>query len=547
MQKLKRALAFLFSLAMVIGLFTNAGLEIEASTNNTVTIYYNNSSWSQAYIHYQQANGTWTNVPGERMTATSEVNGYKWKATINLGSKTSTQVCFNDGNNNWDSRNGANYTVSTGTCGIKNGSQETIHTATPTPTPELFTCDFSMDKTSPQIVGTTVKFTGYTYDMPYHMYNNYAYTIHKQGTDASKDAYVYAYTDNSTTPVSYLGSYEFNEAGTYDITFRAIQYSGYTATKTKTIRINENVVTPTPSTEKTLYFGNYYTDWNNVYAYVWNNDSDAKVFEAAIYDRVAKVYEVKIPGNYKNIIFKNTRNTWDLQTEDLEIPTDYKDYYKPNESGNKPKGSWSGYCNKAFRCSIDIGLASPQIVGTKIPLIGRTYEDFPYHMYNNYCFVIHKQGTEESQDKWIYVLSNEAPQYKAEWIPNEPGIYDVSFHAIQYSGYTAVDTKTVVISQNQTNSKTVTLYYANDSYKNAYIHYKVGNGNWTSGHGVKMTRTYEKSGYTWKYVIEVEEGNPQVTVCFNDGNGNWDSNNGANYVVNSSVAGVKDGKFNSGL
>lgn len=219
MQKLKRALAFLFSLVMVIGLFTNAGLEIEASTNNTVTIYYNNSSWSQAYIHYQQANGTWTNVPGERMTATSEVSGYKWKATINLGSKTSTQVCFNDGNNNWDSRNGANYTVSTGTCGIKNGSQETIHTATPIPTPELFTCDFSMDKTSPQIVGTTVKFTGYTYDMPYHMYNNYAYTIHKQGTDASKDTYVYAYTDNSTTPVSYLGSYKFTESGTYDITF----------------------------------------------------------------------------------------------------------------------------------------------------------------------------------------------------------------------------------------------------------------------------------------------------------------------------------------
>lgn len=547
MQKFKKALAFLFSIAMVIGLFTNMGLEIEASTNNTVTVYYNNNSWSQAFIHYQQANGTWTNVPGERMTATSEVSGYKWKATIDLGSKTSTQVCFNDGNNNWDSRNGANYTVSAGTWGIKNGSQETIQIATPTPTPELFTCDFNMNKTSPQTVGTTVEFTGYTYNMPYHMYNNYAYTIHKQGTDVSTDAYIHAYTDNSTTPVSYLGSYKFQEAGTYDITFRAIQYSGCTATKTKTIRINENVVTPTPSTEKTLYFGNYYTDWNSVYAYVWNNDSDGKVFEAVIYDRVAKVYEVKIPGNYKNIIFKNTRNTWDLQTEDLEIPTDSKDYYKPYESGNKPKGSWSVNCNRAFRCSIDIGLTSPQIVGTKIPLIGRTYEDLPYHMYNNYCFVIHKQGTEESQDETIHVLSNEAPQYKTDWTPKEPGIYDVSFHAVQYSGYTAVDTKTFVISQNQTNSKTVTLYYANDSYKNAYIHYKVGNGNWTSGHGVKMTRSYDKKGYTWKYVIEVEEGNPQVTVCFNDGNGNWDSRNGLNYVVNSSVAGVKDGILDMGL
>ncbi|MBD5089451.1 MAG: hypothetical protein HDT30_11710 [Clostridiales bacterium] len=547
MQKFKKALAFLFSLAMVISLFANVGLEIEASTNNTITVYYNNNSWSQANIHYQQANGTWTNVPGEKMTATSEVSGYKWKATIDLGSNSSTQVCFNDGNNNWDSQNGANYTVSTGTCGIKDGKQEAINIVTPTPTPELFTCDFDMDKTSPQTVGTTVDFIGYTYNMPYHMYNNYAFVVHKQGSDASQDTYIQAYKDNSTTPTSYLGGYKFKEAGIYEVTFRAMQYSGYIATKTKTITINANVVTPTPNAEKILYFNNYYSKWNNVYAYVWNNNADAKVFETVIYDKVAKVYEVKIPGNYKYIIFKNTKDTWDLQTEDLEIPTDYNNYYSPTEAGNKPKGFWNGYCNRAFQCSLDIGLTSPQIVGTSIPLIGRTYDDMPGHRYNSFCFVIHKQGTDESKDKTIHVLSNEAPQYKTQWTPTEPGIYDVSFHAIQYSGYTAVDTKTFVISQNQTQSKTVTIYYANDSYKNAYIHYKVGNGYWTSNSGMQMTRTYDKNGYTWKYVIEVEDENPQITVCFNDGLGNWDSKNGLNYVVNSFSAGIKDGKIDSGV
>lgn len=88
--------------------------------------------------------------------------------------------------------------------------------------------------------------------------------------------------------------------------------------------------------------------------------------------------------------------------------------------------------------------------------------------------------------------------------------------------------------------KTGTIYYANSSY----IHYKVGNGNWTSTPGMQMTKTSEKSGYTWKYEIEVEDENPQATVCFNDGSGNWDSKHGENYIITSSVAGIKDGKVN---
>ena len=56
MKSLKKVFAFLLSLAVVIGIFANAGLEINANTNNTVTVYYS-SSWNQAYIHYRQADG----------------------------------------------------------------------------------------------------------------------------------------------------------------------------------------------------------------------------------------------------------------------------------------------------------------------------------------------------------------------------------------------------------------------------------------------------------------------------------------------------------
>ncbi len=439
MKSLKKVFAFLLSLAVVIGIFANAGLEINANTNNTVTVYYS-SSWNQAYIHYRQADGTWTNVPGEKMSKSSEVNGYNWKATINLGNNSSTQVCFNDGNNNWDSRNAQNYTVSKGSYGIKNGTVTSVAapTATPTATPELFTCDFDMNVTSPQFVGTTVHFTGYEYDMPYHMYNNFMYVIHKQGADAANDKYISAYKDYASGKTCYTASHEFTEAGTYEVTFKAMQYSGYTATKTKTIVINNK------QEEKTLYFSNYYSKWDKVYAYVWNNNSDAKVFEAKVYDKMAKVYEVTIVGNYKNILFKNTKDGWDMQTADLVIPTDRKNCFSANNTENRTNGYWYEYTNKAFSCTLTIQQSSPQNVGTAISLFGEPGKDMPGHRYNNYYFIVHKQGTNENQDKRI-AATPATGGHTATWEPTEAGTYEVSYCASNYAGYTAVDTKTFVI------------------------------------------------------------------------------------------------------
>ena len=67
-------------------------------------------------------NGNWTSVPGVAMTATNEVSGYTHKYTINLGTSTYANVCFNDGKGNWDSRNGANYFFEKGTYKFSNGN-----------------------------------------------------------------------------------------------------------------------------------------------------------------------------------------------------------------------------------------------------------------------------------------------------------------------------------------------------------------------------------------------------------------------------------------
>ena len=87
---------------------------------NTITIYY--KGYSTPYIHYQVGNGNWTSVPGVAMAATNEVSGYTHKYTINLGTATYANVCFNDGKGNWDSRNGANYFFEKGTYKFSNGN-----------------------------------------------------------------------------------------------------------------------------------------------------------------------------------------------------------------------------------------------------------------------------------------------------------------------------------------------------------------------------------------------------------------------------------------
>lgn len=87
--------------------------------DDEVTIYY--KGYSTPYIHYQIGVGEWTDVPGFEMTKTNEVNGYTHKYTIHLNDATYANVCFNDSNGNWDSRNGENYKFYAGTYTYSNG------------------------------------------------------------------------------------------------------------------------------------------------------------------------------------------------------------------------------------------------------------------------------------------------------------------------------------------------------------------------------------------------------------------------------------------
>ena len=91
-----------------------------APSGNKVTIYYN-TGWSTAYAHYKIGNGEWTSVPGVQMS-NSSYSGYK-VITIDLGTSTNLTGCFNNGNGDWDSKNGSNYYfASAGTYTVSNGN-----------------------------------------------------------------------------------------------------------------------------------------------------------------------------------------------------------------------------------------------------------------------------------------------------------------------------------------------------------------------------------------------------------------------------------------
>ena len=107
-----------------------------------------------------------------------------------------------------------------------------------------------------------------------------------------------------------------------------------------------SITTPSPTATTTVApattvkFDNSIAKWNNVYAYVWNNTQDFKLFSPT--DATNNIYTFEIAGSYNYILFKNTGDTtsWILQTKDLQMPKDSKNCYKPYATYTKPDGEW---------------------------------------------------------------------------------------------------------------------------------------------------------------------------------------------------------------
>nr|MCR5608469.1 hypothetical protein [Lachnospiraceae bacterium] len=97
---------------------------LSKKSSNTTTIYY--KGYDKPYIHYCVEGQNWTNVPGFAMNEDTSLDGYTHKYTIDLSNSSKVYVCFNDGNGNWDSGNGQNYTFEKGVYTYSNGKLKKI-------------------------------------------------------------------------------------------------------------------------------------------------------------------------------------------------------------------------------------------------------------------------------------------------------------------------------------------------------------------------------------------------------------------------------------
>ena len=187
-----------------------------------------------------------------------------------------------------------------------------------------------------------------------------------------------------------------------------------------------------------------------------------------------------------------------------------------DEDGNRVRKTIDNYEIKPLEVSsLKTDKPSPQAIGNVITISAETSFE-AYYRYNVHKFTVTKDGVSQT-------LNNFGSNSVA-WAPTEPGIYTITYYVKDSADQEA--TKSIQFEIKEADETKTTIYYK--GYDNPYIHYKVGNGQWTAAPGVKMEKSDDVSGYPYKMIIDLNDAN-NMTACFNNGNGQWDSNNGRNY------------------
>ena len=569
---------------------------------NAVTIYY--KGYSSPYIHYQVGDGNWTTAPGKAMTPDTTVDGYTHTYTIDLGTSDYANVCFNDGNNNWDSKNGQNYKFKkgTGTYTFKNGviTPIAVDNNFGIKSFDITPADGKIEAGDYVSMKVTLKnaASGAVSKFTYLDSNNKEYTI-----------YDYASASGCL--------WQFSKAGTYRVRVYSKESSGSTsyvmAEKTvfvaeKKLKIESFDLTPEDgnitagdSVEMKVKLKNATSSAVSKFTYLDSNNKEYTICDYASVSGCS--WQTSKAGAYKVRVYsKESYNAKDYVMAEKTVTVSPKKEFKIDNAEVFP--SDSTYVNGCVSCYITAS-------GGKTPY---TYE-FGYTQDGNtktekttnssYYFYAKKGGditvfakVTDADGKTLtktfkpikvnaltiknIVTSPTSPQYvgtkiniKAdiEYSQSKYGRYNYLKYEIKKDGnvvetledpynasvdWTPTEAGNYTITCNmgdmsgQSATKTVN-YVVNKKdttdnivaiyyvgYQSPYIHYQVENGSWTNAPGYKMAATNEKDGYSHKYVINLGDKN-YANVCFNDGNGNWDSNNGKNYRFNKGTYTFKNG------
>ena len=497
-------------------------------------IYYKNDSYAQAYIHYQVKDGSWTAVPGVKMEKTSEIDGYNWKYEIDLGDKELAYVCFNNGSGNWDSKNGSNYTVQAGVMGIKNGNVTPITitptnkpTATPTnkptatPTNKPTATPTNKPTATPTPVGkklTTVYYSNKNYNQAYIHFktNNGSWTAApgiKMDDNTSNNGYTWKYVidldhaDGATVCFNNgNGSWDSKNGSNYSVGVGSYGIQNGTVEK-----LQEGM---TVSLTANKAVGGIFNEAK--FTAQANGGTEPYTYKFAI------VNKGNIPGQYS--YYNGNGNSYSY------VPYtagDYDIYVKATDANGKEAVTYISYTIEGAKWGSFTATAADHKVGTPVTLEAE-YINVKPDSYNRYSFQIAKDGEEET--------IGTGSVGKLVWTPKEAGTYVITAQFHHYTGSVMETSMEYTVSEGNT-----AMVYYNTSWSNAYIHYSIDGGKtWTALPGVAMEKCSDKSGYTFKYAIDLEDYSNAI-ICFNNGNGSWDSRNGNNYNVQTGVFGISNG------
>ena len=550
---------------------------------NQVTVYY--KGYSSPYIHYQVGNGSWTSAPGVKMETSSDVDGYTHMASIDLGSASSLTACFNDGNGSWDNNNRNNYTFTAGYYTLKDGVVTKISKPTKTLGITSLTTNYSKGvtglrsvtiSTGSQNAQGTVKYTYTDTDA-----NGTTKTIKANTTESSV----------SWSPSSY-GTHKLKVTATDGVTtatktidFVVNEYAKVTMSAPEKTSVGKattftmNATGGTGNLKYKLYYTKSFSSNKVLIQSSTNNTLTWKPTETGTYQiwyaisdeggdlnhefgykqvTVEEKAEAKTVIYYKGystpyIHYKIGNGTWtnapgvkmdsssdvDGYTHMIEI--DLGDADNITACFNNGNGSWdsnggnnytfgegyytfaNGTINKIEKPSSELRIKS--ITCDKGDTI--KYGDKATFTINaaggSGAYTYSMTTTAYGSGRTLNLLSNSTSN-TASWTPDYPRVIYITAHVTDSTGKTVSYTEHFTVKEVTTNE--ITIYYK--GYDNPYIHYKIGNGSWTSVPGVAMTATSEKSGYTHKITIDLGD-ETNITACFNNGNGSWDSNSGNNY------------------
>ena len=457
------------------------------TTDNLVVIYY--VGYYSPYIHYQVENGSWTNAPGYKMIATNEKDGYSHKYVINLGDKNYANVCFNDGNGNWDSNNDKNYRFNKGTYTFKNG------VITPVEDDKFGIESFDITPADGKIEAGD--------------YVSMKVTLKNATSDAvSKFTYLDS-NNHEVTIYDYAGAsgclWQFNKSGTYRVRVYSKESYGSTnyvmAEKTVTVAEKQplkiNQFNINSNTGSVPFCDNVNMSVNASggkapyqYEFAMNQYNTRTVLQPFSTKNIFTVIPEYI-GNYNyEVTVKDATGATVTVTKSIYVAQACIDNLNVSSSTVK--------VNDIVKFSADIKNLSSLV----------TYHDYTYTV------------TKDNKTETLTTNSDRT----ANWTPKEAGKYTMLLQIKHNGKYIAG--RSIEVTVDKASENVVTIYYK--GYSTPYIHYQVGNGSWTDAPGYKMTATNEKTGYTHKYTIDLGTST-YANVCFNNGNGSWDSRNGQNY------------------